>query len=130
MPSHLENGRKLDGKKSLQDFDAKEKYLHAKNPPVSIQKRRKMFRLHHCRVFTYAVSNLCQLGFCFQNPQLSKSAGKMCRFRVNGRSIRRIFHRFQMCWHRINAVLESFILQCIAENTTLYTNSYIYTSNK
>ena len=52
MPAQFENGRKFDGKKSLQDFDAKEKYLHPKNQPVSIQKRRKMLCLHHCRVFT------------------------------------------------------------------------------
>ena len=51
IPAQFENGRKFDGKKSLQDFDAKEKYPHPKNRPVSIQKRRKMFCLHHCRVF-------------------------------------------------------------------------------
>ena len=51
----FENGRKFDNKISLQDFDAKEKYLHP----------------------------------------ISKSAGKMCRFRVNWRPIRHIFHHFQ-----------------------------------
>ena len=51
IPVQFENGRKFDGKRSLQDFDAKEKYIYP-NRPVSIQKRRKMFRLHHCRVFT------------------------------------------------------------------------------
>ena len=36
------------------------------------------------------------LEFLFQNLPFSKSAGKkMCRFRVNGRPIRHIFHRFQ-----------------------------------
>ena len=30
MPAHFENGRKFDSKNSLQDFDAKEKYLHFK----------------------------------------------------------------------------------------------------
>ena len=39
IPAQFENGRKVDGKKSLQDVDAKEKYLHPKNRPVSIQKR-------------------------------------------------------------------------------------------
>ena len=72
MPAHFENGRKFDGKRWLQDFDAKETYLHPKNRPVSIQKRRKMFCLHHCRVSHDAVSNLCRLGFrcqiyCFRN---------------------------------------------------------------
>ena len=41
MPAYFENGRKFEGKKSLQDSDAKEKYLHPKNRPVSIQKRKK-----------------------------------------------------------------------------------------
>ena len=36
MPAHFGNGRKFDAKKSLQDFDAKENYLHPKNQPVSI----------------------------------------------------------------------------------------------
>ena len=58
MPAQFENGWKFDGKESLQDFDAKEKYLHPKNRPVSIQKRRK------CSVYIIvdsshdAVSNL------------------------------------------------------------------------
>ena len=65
IPPHFENGEKvtvakfelaftryrsnlktvgnLMVKKSLQSFDAKEKYVHPKNRPVSIQKRRKMF---------------------------------------------------------------------------------------
>ena len=34
MPEKIENGRKYDGKKSLQDFDAKEMYLHHKNRPA------------------------------------------------------------------------------------------------
>ena len=42
MPAQFENGRKFDSKNSLQDFDAKEKYLHPKNRPVSIQKRWKL----------------------------------------------------------------------------------------
>ena len=52
MPEHFENDRKFDGEKSLQDFDATEKYIHPKNRPVSIQKRRKMFSLDHFPVFT------------------------------------------------------------------------------
>ena len=43
MPAKFENDRTFDGKKSLQDFDAKEKYVGPKNRPGSIQKRRKMF---------------------------------------------------------------------------------------
>ena len=39
MPAQFENGRKIDSKNSFLDFDAKEKYIHPKNRPVSIQKR-------------------------------------------------------------------------------------------
>ena len=43
-----------------------------------------------------AVSKMCLLEFSYQNLRFSKSAGKkMCRFRVNGRSIRHIFHLVQ-----------------------------------
>ena len=44
--------RKLDGKDSLQGFDAKEVCLHPKNLSVSFQKRQKMFCFHHFQVFT------------------------------------------------------------------------------
>ena len=95
MPEQFENGRKLDGKNSLQGFDAKEVCLHPKNRSVSFQKRLKMF-FRHFQVFTR-----CR----FQNvpfrAPFSKSTvfeicrQKMCCFRVNRRPIRRIFHRFQ-----------------------------------
>ena len=48
IPAQFENGRNFDIKNSLQDFDAKEKYLHPKNRLVSIQKCRKMFCCHLC----------------------------------------------------------------------------------
>ena len=83
-------------KNFLQDFDAKEMYLHSKNRSVAFQKLRKMFCFHHFRVFTRC---------CFQNVLVivpfSKSTTfkicwqKMCRFHLNGRPIRHIFHRFQ-----------------------------------
>ena len=47
VPEQFENGRKLDGKNSLQDIDAKEVYLHPKSRLVSFQKRLKMFCFHH-----------------------------------------------------------------------------------
>ena len=46
MPEQFENGGKLDCKKLLQDFDAKEMYLHSKNRPLSFQMPREMFCLH------------------------------------------------------------------------------------
>ena len=76
MPEQFEKGRKLDGKNSLQDFDAKEVCLHPKNRSVSFQKRLK------CSVFVIfkclhdAVSKMCRLEFRFQNLPFSKSAGK------------------------------------------------------
>ena len=91
MPEQFENGRKLDGKDSLQGFDAKEVCIHPKNLSVSFQKRLKMFYFHHFKVFTRCSFQNMLIGVPF-----SKSAGKkMCCFRVNRRPIRRIFHRFQ-----------------------------------
>ena len=94
--NNLKTVRNLSVKSSLQDFDAKEVYLNPKNYSVSFQKRLKMLYFHHFKVFTR-----CR----FQNVPIrapfSKSAvfkicrQKMCRFRVNRRPIRRIFHRFQ-----------------------------------
>ena len=96
ISEQFENGRSLDGKHSVQDFDAKEVYLHPKNRSVSFQKRPKMFCFHHFQVFTRC---------CFQNVSvrvpLSKFTvfkicrQKICHFRANGRPIRHNFHRFQ-----------------------------------
>ena len=71
-------------------------YLHSKNRSVAFQKHRKLFCFYHLRVFTRG---------CFQNVPVivpfSKSTvfeicrQKMCRFRVNGSTIRHIFHCFQ-----------------------------------
>ena len=78
MPEQFENGRKLDGKKSLQDFDAKEVCLHTKNRSVSFQKRLRysVFIIFKC--LHDAVSKMCWLEFRFQNLPFSKSAGKKC----------------------------------------------------
>ena len=94
--NNLKMIRNLTVKNSLQDFDAKEMYLHSKNRSVAFHKHRKMFCFHHFRVLARC---------CFQNVLVivpfSKSTvfkicrQKMCRFRVNGRPIRHTFHRFQ-----------------------------------
>ena len=66
--------------------------LNPKNSSVSFQKRLKMFYFHHFTVFTR-----CR----FQNVPIRVPFSikicrhKMCRFRVDRRPIRRIFHRFQ-----------------------------------
>ena len=92
---------------SLRDFNGKEMYLRLKNQSRSFRKRQKcsvfiMFEHSHHVIF-----KLCRLEFIFQNVPFSKSAGKkMCRFRVNGRPIRDIFHPFQNVWclHHVKAV--------------------------
>ena len=96
MPEQFENGRIFYSKNSLQDFDAEEKYLHPKNRPVSIQKRRRMLCLHHCRVFTRCCFKSIPVRVPFSKSTVFKICRQnMCRFRVNGKPIRRIFHRFQ-----------------------------------
>ena len=86
----------LSVKSWLQDFDAIERYLQPKCQWVFFQKRRKLFYFKIFKCLHDAVSKMCRLEFRFQNLPFSKSAGKkMCRFRVNRRPIRRIFHRFQ-----------------------------------
>ena len=97
MPAQFENGRKFDSKNSLQDFDATEKYLHPKNQPVSIQKRRKMFCSHHCRVFTRCISNLDRLGFRSQNLPFSNSAGKNEPFSCGREAYPLHFSPFSKC---------------------------------
>ena len=96
MPEQFENGAKFDGKKSLQDFDAKEMYLNPKNCSVSFQKRLKMFYFHHFEVFTRCRFQNVPIRVPFSKSTVFKICRqKMCRFRVNRRPIRRIFHRFQ-----------------------------------
>ena len=96
MPEQFENGRKFDGKNSLQDFDVKEMYLHPKNRSVSFQMRIKMFCFHHFQVFTRCRFQNVPVRVPFSKSAVFKICRqKMCRFRVNGRPMRRIFHRFQ-----------------------------------
>ena len=78
MPEQFENGRKFDGKNSLQGFDAEETYINPRNRSVSFQKRCKIIFFI---IFEYshdAVSKTCRLEFRFQNLPFSKSAGKKC----------------------------------------------------
>ena len=70
----------LDGKKSLQDFDAKEVYLHRKNRSVWLQKHLKMFLFHHIQVFTrWRFQNL-PIRVPFSKSTVSKSACKNVSF--------------------------------------------------
>ena len=96
MPEQFENGGNLTVKTRCRTLMSK-KYLHPKNQSVSFHKRRKMF------CFFSSFSSVHRMSF--QNVPVgapfSKSSvfeicrQKMCRFRVNGRPIRHIFHRFQ-----------------------------------
>ena len=96
MPEQFENGRKFDSKNSLQDFDAKEKYLHPKDRSVSFQKRLNMFYFHHFKVFTRCRFQNVPIRVPFSKSTVFKICRqKVCRFRVNRMPIRRIFHRFQ-----------------------------------
>ena len=98
MPEQFENGKKFDGKNSLQDFDAKEMCLHHKNRSVSFQKRSKMFCFHHFRVFTRCLFKDVPV----RVPFSKSTVFKICRqknvpFRVNRRPICHIFTIFKMC---------------------------------
>ena len=83
-------------KSSLQDFDAKEVYLNPKNRSVSFQKRLKMSYFHHFKVFTRCRFQNVPMRVSFSKSTVFKICWqKMCRFHVNRRPIRRIFHNFQ-----------------------------------
>ena len=95
MPEQFENSRKLDGKNSLQDFDAKEVCLHPKNRWVSFQKRLK------CSIFVIfkclhdAVSKMCRLEFRFQNLPFQNLPAKNVPFSCEREVYPSNFHRFQ-----------------------------------
>ena len=96
IPEQFENGRNLDGKTSLQDFDAKEVYIHPKNRSVSFQDPPKMFCFHHFQAFTRRRFQNVSVRVPFSKSTVFKICRqKMCHFRANGRPIRRIFYRFQ-----------------------------------
>ena len=94
--NNLKTVRNLTERNSLQAFDAIERYLHPKCRSVLFQTRRRLFYFHHFEVFTR-----CRFQNVPVRVQFSKSTvfkmrrQKMCRFRVNGRPSRHIFHRFQ-----------------------------------
>ena len=97
MREQFENSRKLDGKSSLQDFDAKAVCLHPKDRSVSFQKRLK------CSVFVIfkclqdAVSKMCRLEFRFQNLPFLKSVGKNVPFSFEREAYPSNFSPFSKC---------------------------------
>ena len=96
IPEQFENGKKLDGENSLQNFDVKEVYLHPKNRSVSFQKRLKCSIFHHFQVFARCRFQNVPVRVPYSKSTVFKICRqKMCRFLVNGSPIRRIFHRFQ-----------------------------------
>ena len=96
MPEQFENGRKLDGKKLAARLWCQRNVPTPWESISVVPKASKNVVFYHFQVFTRC---------CFQNVLVrvpfSKSTGfkicqqKMCRFLVNGRPIRRLFHRFQ-----------------------------------
>ena len=86
----------LTAKNSLQDFDAKEMYLQPKNRSATSHKRRKMFCFHHFQFFIWCRFQNVLFRIPFSKSTIFKICRqKMCRFRVNRRPIRHIFHCFQ-----------------------------------
>ena len=83
-------------KNSLHHFDAKEMYLHPKNRPVSIQNRReKVLYTSFSSVHTMPFPNCACYSSVLKIYRFKNLPAKMCGFRVNGRTIRHIFHLFQ-----------------------------------
>ena len=83
-------------RKPLQNFDAKEMFVHPKNRSVSFQNCRQLFSFHHFRVFTRCRFQNVPVRVPFSKSTVFRICRQiMCLFRVNGRPIRHIFHRFQ-----------------------------------
>ena len=98
----IENSTVTNSAQSSEEFDAKEMHLHHKSHLASFWKCWKMFRFHQFCVFIiFAFLLRCRfqnvgLEFRCQNlPFLKIYKQKMCRFRMNGRPINHMFHRFQ-----------------------------------
>ena len=92
-------------------------YLNPKNRSVSFQKRLKMFYFHHFKVFTRCRFQNVPIRVPFSKSAVFKICRqKMCRFRVNRRPIRRIFHRFQnvpaSCERSLSGIKASITVAC------------------
>ena len=94
--NNLKTVRDLIVRNSLQDFDAIERYLHPKCQSVFFQKTSKIVLFLNFQVFTRCRFQNVPIRVPFSRSTVFKICRqKMCRFRVNRRPIRRIFHRFQ-----------------------------------
>ena len=95
MPEEFENGRKLDGKSSLQDFDTTATYLCLKNRSASFQKRQKcstfiIFECSHDSVF-----KMGPLEFRFRIYRFRNLPAKTVPFSSEREAYRsNLFHRF------------------------------------
>ena len=95
--NNLKTVGNLAVRKSLQDFDAIERYLHPKCRSVLFQKRRKLCYFHHFQVFTRCRFQTVPVRVQFSKFTVFKMCRqKMCRFQVNGRPIRHIFTVFKI----------------------------------
>ena len=90
--------------------------LHPKNRSVSFQKRLKMFCFRHFQVFTRCSFQNVPVRVPFSKSTVFKICRqKMCRFRVNGRPIRRVFHRFQ----NVPASCERNLSRCLKNSNSI-----------
>ena len=92
MQEQSENGRNLDGKNSLQYFDAKEAYLHPKSRSVSFQKCLKTFCFHNFQVFAR-----CRFRNVSVRVPFSKSAGICVPFSCERKAYPSHFSPFSKC---------------------------------
>ena len=96
MPEKSENGGYLTIKNSLQNFDAKDMYLHHKKSVSLVPEALKnvpFSRLSGARTMPF--QNVSVTISHSKSTVFKICRQKMCRFHVNGRPIRHIFHRFQ-----------------------------------
>ena len=76
--NNLKTVRDLTVRNSLQDFDAKEAYLHSKSRSISFQKCLKMFGFHHFQVFTRCHFQNVSVRLPFSKSTVFKNCRQKC----------------------------------------------------
>ena len=118
--NNLKTVRDLTVRNSLQDFDAKEAYLQSKSRSIAFQKCLKMFCFHQFQVFTRCRFQNVSVRAPFSKSTVFKICRQeMCCFRMNGRPIRRIFHRFQNVPASCERSLSCFCTERCTQNKIL-----------
>ena len=106
-------------------------YLNPKNRSVSFQKRLKMFYFHQFKVFTRCRFQNVPIRFPFSKSAVFKICRqKICRFHVNRRPIRRIFHCFQnvpaSCERSLNFSMCMCTSCCLSVHQSINRDTYEY----